>query len=98
MQDGVAVRDLFNSEKAADMYLWPIPRLGRKLARTWIHARRECWGDGTGAEFAIELKSGGELFVLVGLDAVDRGLASGMLGFFLHERYWGQGLRIKAEG
>ena len=54
------------------------------------------WKAGTAAGFGIDLKSGGELLGLVGLDAIDAVHASAELSFLLPERFWGQGYATEA--
>ena len=69
---------------------------GGTRERGWIGLKRVAWNDGTAAEFGIELKSGGELLGLVGLDRMDAAHASAELSFLLHERSWGQGYATEA--
>ena len=63
---------------------------GRKMARRWIAGTHESWRAGTRAEFGIELKSGGGVLGLTGLDALDADHASAELTFLLKVRFWGQ--------
>jgi hypothetical protein len=90
LQDDLFVRELANNPKIESMNLWPLHGYGRKMVRRWIGGKRAAWKDGTAAEFGIELKSGGELLGLVGLDSIDAAQASAELSFLLHERFWRQ--------
>jgi len=76
--------------------IWPLHGYGRKTARSWTGFKRVAWKDGTAAEFGIELKSGGELLGLVGLDSIDAAHASAEPSFLLQERFWGQGYATEA--
>ena len=49
-----------------------------------------------GAEFGIQLKSGGELFGVVGFDDRSVNNASAELGFLLDPRWWGKGYATEA--
>ncbi|MGO8929611.1 MAG: GNAT family N-acetyltransferase [Limisphaerales bacterium] len=64
----------------------PLANASQRLARK----------DGTAAEFGIQLKSGGELSGLAGLDSIDPAHASAELSFLLLEGFWGQGYATKA--
>ena len=70
--------------------IWPMRGYGRKMARRWIAGTHESWRAGTRAEFGIELKSGGGVLGLTGLDALDADHASAELTFLLKVRFWGQ--------
>ena len=96
LQDDLFVRELANNPKTDSMNIWPLHGYGRKTARHWIGLKRVAWKDGTAAEFGIELKSGGELLGLVGLDSIDAAHAPAELSFLLHERFWGQGCATEA--
>jgi hypothetical protein len=91
LQDDLFVRELANNPKIESMNIWPLHGYGRKMIRRWIGGKRAAWKDGTAAEFGIELKSGGELLGLVGLDSIDAAQASAELSFLLLERFWAQG-------
>ena len=95
-KDALAVRNLANNPEIARRVVWPLCGCGRTLARRWIAGSREHWAAGTGVEFAIELKSGGEMFGLAGLTDVDAGNASAELGFLLDPECWRQGYATEA--
>jgi len=96
LQEDLFVRELANNPSIDSMNIWPLHGYGRKMVRRWIGFKRVAWKDGTAAEFGIELKSGGELVGLVGLDSIDAAHASAELSFLLHERFWGQGYATEA--
>jgi len=96
LDDDVAVRDLFSNDKIHATAVHVLPRFGRKSARQWIGGRRECWAKRTAAEFAIELKSPGQIVGLVGFDFIEKEHASAMVSCVLDERCWGQGYATEA--
>ena len=69
-KDDLSVRELANDPQIAGMSLWYMHGAGRKVCRYWINGTHESWKHGTRAEFAIELKDGGEMLGLTGLEAV----------------------------
>ena len=97
-KDDLSVRELANDPKIAATSLWYMHGAGRKMCRYWINGTHESWKHGTGAEFAIELKDGGEMLGLAGLEAVSTAHASADLTFLLKVRFWGQGYATEAAG
>jgi RimJ/RimL family protein N-acetyltransferase len=95
-KDALAVRALAQNPEIAQRVTWPLCGCGKTLARRWIVGTREPWAAGTGVEFAIELKSGGEMFGLAGLTDLDARHASAELGFLLDPGCWGKGYATEA--
>jgi RimJ/RimL family protein N-acetyltransferase len=90
-KDDLSVRELANDPRIAGLSIWPMRGYGRKMCRRWIAGTHEGWVEGTQTEFAMELKSGGEVVGLVGLDSREAGPASAELAFLLKVGFWGQG-------
>jgi hypothetical protein len=82
-KDDLSVRELANDPQIAGMSLWYMHGAGRKVCRYWINGTHESWKHGTGAECAIELKDGGEMLGLAGLEAVRTEHASADLTFLV---------------
>ena len=97
-KDDLSVRELANDAQIAGMSLWYMHGAGRKVCRYWINGTHESWKHGTRAEFAIELKDGGEMLGLAGLEDVRTEHASADLSFLLKVRFWGQGYATEAAG
>jgi [ribosomal protein S5]-alanine N-acetyltransferase len=95
-KDDLSVRELANDPRIASLSIWPMQGYGRKLCRRWIAGTHEGWEEGTRAEFALELKSGGEVVGLAGLDRREAGPASAELAFLLKVGFWGQGYATEA--
>jgi hypothetical protein len=70
-KDAPAVRRLAWSRKIAHTTHWLFLPYSEKKARRWIAATADHFAMGNSMEFGIQLKSGGELAGLVGLDHVD---------------------------
>jgi RimJ/RimL family protein N-acetyltransferase len=94
--DDLAVRGLANDPEVASRSVWPLRRLGRKLARRWIAGTRESWAAGAAAEFGIQLKSGGEIIGLAGFDSLDADRACADLSFLVSPQRWGNGYATEA--
>jgi [ribosomal protein S5]-alanine N-acetyltransferase len=95
-QDDLSVRELANDLQIARMSLWSMCGSGRKTCRYWINGTHESWECGSRAEFAIELKSGGVMVGLAGLEAVSAQHAPADLTFLLKVPFWGQGYATEA--
>ena len=96
IKDAISLRELANSPKIADSCIWLPHPCSKGLAKSWIRGAAERYAAGTGAEFGIQLKSGGELFGVVGFDDRSVNNASAELGFLLDPRWWGQGYTTEA--
>ena len=97
-KDDLSVRELANDPQIAATSLWYMHGAGRKVCRYWINGTHESWKHGTRAEFAIELKDGGEMLGLAGLETVSARHASADLTFLLKVPFWGQGYATEAAG
>ncbi len=95
-KDDLSVWELANDPRIAGLCLWPMQGYGRKMCRRWIAGTHADWEEGTRAEFAMELKSGGEVVGLAGLDRREAGPASAELTFLLKAGFWGQGYATEA--
>jgi len=95
-KDDLSVQELANDPQVAATSLWYMHGAGRKVCRYWINGTHESWKHGTRAEFAIELKDGGEMLGLAGLEGVRTEHASAELTFLLKVRFWGQGYATEA--
>ncbi len=62
------------------------------LAEDWIATRQAAWRDGTAYTFAIEFE--GALVGVIGIERRDSG--DHVLGYWLGEPWWGQGLMSEA--
>ena len=96
VKDAISLRELANSPKIADTCVWLPHPCSKGLAQSWIRGAAERYAAGTGAEFGIQLKNGGELFGVVGFDDRSVNNASAELGFLLEPRWWGKGYATEA--
>ena len=95
-KDDLSVRELANDLRIAALSIWPMQGYGRTMCRRWIAGTHEGWVEGTRAEFVLELKSGGEVVGLAGLDRREAGPAAAELAFLLKVGFWGQGYGTEA--
>jgi [ribosomal protein S5]-alanine N-acetyltransferase len=95
-KDDLSVRELANDPRIARLSIWPMRGYGRKMCRRWSAGTHQGWVEGAVAEFAMELKSGGDVVGLIGLDAREAGPASAELAFLLKVGFWGQGYATEA--
>jgi RimJ/RimL family protein N-acetyltransferase len=96
VKDAISLRELANNREIADTCVWLPHPCSKGLAQCWIWGAAEHYAAGTGAEFGIQLKSGGELFGVVGFDDRSVNNASAELGFLLNPRWWGKGYATEA--